>query len=166
MENDTFTVGIDHGGLTTDFEIRMLVCWLLNKTKANINLTLLNEALASYALVNYFELSRAISDLKNSGHITEDNNGIINEEEFFNLLYKILKMYQLSYSPNLKWEVKISWSKNAALPIVAANYLLDFPVELLNKYNQKRGRKIRQNSWQRLQINRRVASKAWNISCS
>ena len=44
-------------------------------------------------------------------------------------------MFQLSYSPNLKWEVKISWSKNAALPIVAANYLLDFPVELLNKPN-------------------------------
>ena len=44
-------------------------------------------------------------------------------------------MFQLSYSPNLKWEVKISWSKNAALPIVAANYLLEFPVELLNKPN-------------------------------
>ena len=44
-------------------------------------------------------------------------------------------MFQLSYSPNLKWEVKISWSKNAALPVVAANYLLDFPVELLNKPN-------------------------------
>ena len=44
-------------------------------------------------------------------------------------------MFQLSYSPNLKWEIQISWSKNAALPIVAANYLLDFPVELLNKPN-------------------------------
>ena len=44
-------------------------------------------------------------------------------------------MFQLSYSHNLKWEVQISWSKNAALPIVAANYLLDFPVELLNKPN-------------------------------
>ena len=46
-------------------------------------------------------------------------------------------MFQLSYSPNLKWEVKISWSKNAALPIVAANYILDFPVELLNNNKNK-----------------------------
>ena len=52
---------------------------------------------------------------------------------YFNLCMN--KMFQLSYSPNLKWEVKISWSKNAALPIVAANYILDFPVELLNKPN-------------------------------
>lgn len=77
MENNVFTEGIEHGGLTTSFEVRMLVCWLLNKSKASINRTLLNEALASYALVNYFELSRAISDLKNTGHILEDNKGIL-----------------------------------------------------------------------------------------
>ncbi len=42
-------------------------------------------------------------------------------------------MYQIEYSPNLKGEVLISWSKNAALPIVAANYILDNKVKLLNK---------------------------------
>lgn len=46
-------------------------------------------------------------------------------------------MYQIQYSPNLKWEVHISWSKNAALPIVAANYCLDNKVTLLNKPNIK-----------------------------
>lgn len=44
-------------------------------------------------------------------------------------------MFKISYSPNLKWEVIISWSKNAALPIVAANYCLDNKVKLLNKPN-------------------------------
>lgn len=42
-------------------------------------------------------------------------------------------MFQISYSPNLKWEVSISWSKNAALPIVVANYLIWNKVKLLNK---------------------------------
>jgi len=46
-------------------------------------------------------------------------------------------MYKISYSPNLKGEVQISWSKNAALPIVAANYILDNKITLHNKPNIK-----------------------------
>ncbi len=42
-------------------------------------------------------------------------------------------MFKISYSPNLKGEVIISWSKNAALPIVAANYMLDHQIPLTNK---------------------------------
>ena len=42
-------------------------------------------------------------------------------------------MFKISYSPNLKGEVVISWSKNAALPIVAANYMLDYQIPLTNK---------------------------------
>ena len=46
-------------------------------------------------------------------------------------------MFQIEYSPNLKWEVVISGSKNAALPIVAANLCVDNAVALLNKPNIK-----------------------------
>lgn len=46
-------------------------------------------------------------------------------------------MFQIEYSPNLKWEILISWSKNAALPIVAANYCVGNAVKLLNKPNIK-----------------------------
>lgn len=42
-------------------------------------------------------------------------------------------MFQISYSKWLRWEVNIWASKNATLPIVAANYLLDEPVHLTNK---------------------------------
>lgn len=42
-------------------------------------------------------------------------------------------MFQISYSKWLKWEVEISASKNASLPIVAANYILDNEVNLTNK---------------------------------
>jgi UDP-N-acetylglucosamine 1-carboxyvinyltransferase len=42
-------------------------------------------------------------------------------------------MYKLSYSPNLSGEITISGSKNAALPIVSANYLLNNAVKLHNK---------------------------------
>jgi UDP-N-acetylglucosamine 1-carboxyvinyltransferase len=42
-------------------------------------------------------------------------------------------MYKISHSSDLKGEVVISGSKNAALPIVAANYILDNEVILHNK---------------------------------
>lgn len=46
-------------------------------------------------------------------------------------------MFQIEYSRNLKGEVIISGSKNAALPIVAANLCVDNKVKLLNKPNIK-----------------------------
>jgi len=46
-------------------------------------------------------------------------------------------MFQIEYSPKLTWEIIVSWSKNAALPIVAANYCIDNVVTLLNKPNIK-----------------------------
>ncbi len=42
-------------------------------------------------------------------------------------------MFQISYSKGLRWELEISASKNASLPIVAANYILDNKVNLTNK---------------------------------
>lgn len=44
-------------------------------------------------------------------------------------------MFKISYSPNLKWEINVPWSKNAALPIVAANYCVDNQVKLNNQPN-------------------------------
>ncbi len=44
-------------------------------------------------------------------------------------------MFKVSYSPNLEWEVYLSASKNAALPILAANFLVDKKVALTNLPN-------------------------------
>ena len=44
-------------------------------------------------------------------------------------------MFKISYSPDLRGEVLISGSKNAALPIIAANYLIDQQIQLENKPN-------------------------------
>lgn len=68
---EAFTAGIEHGGLTTDYEVRILVCWLLHKVRTPATMTQLNEALQQDALVNYFELARAISQLLSTGHLKE-----------------------------------------------------------------------------------------------
>ena len=42
-------------------------------------------------------------------------------------------MFQIKCSPNLKGEITVPWSKNAALPIVAANYCINNQIQLENK---------------------------------
>jgi len=44
-------------------------------------------------------------------------------------------MFKVEYSPNLRGEISVSASKNAALPILAANFLVDKKIALLNLPN-------------------------------
>ena len=71
MNYEVFTAGIESGGLTTDFEIRILVCWLFWKLKSPLSLTRLNILLQQKGLVNYFELTRSVSQLILSGHLSK-----------------------------------------------------------------------------------------------
>jgi len=75
MSNDAFTAGIEHGGLTTDYEVRILICWLLSKVDRPVTMGKLNEALQQDALVNYFELARGTGYLLSTGHIVEGEHG-------------------------------------------------------------------------------------------
>lgn len=69
MEHRAFTEGIAMGGLTTDYEARLLVCWLLHKVETSMTMEQLNIAVSTDALVNYFELANAVGTLLSSGHI-------------------------------------------------------------------------------------------------
>ncbi len=71
MNQGVFTEGIDHGGLTTDYEIRILICWLLYKMKMPVTSSQLSSALLGESLVNYFEVTCALGELLSSGHLTE-----------------------------------------------------------------------------------------------
>lgn len=44
----------------------------------------------------------------------------------------IINMYKINTSRNLYWEVVVSWSKNAALPILAATLLIRWKIKLTN----------------------------------
>jgi hypothetical protein len=71
MAHEAFTAGVGFGGLTTDYEIRMLVCWLLYQIQVPVKMSQLNAALQRDALVNYFELAMATGNLLSTGHIKE-----------------------------------------------------------------------------------------------
>ncbi len=69
MAGDVLTSGIEPGGLTTSYEIKMLVCYLFRNLKAKLTSQEINDILQENGLVNYFELSSAVSDLIRLGHL-------------------------------------------------------------------------------------------------
>ena len=71
MSSEVFTAGINNGGLTTDYEIRILICWLLEKVRVPVTASQLSGALLGEGTANYFEVTCAIGQLAASGHITE-----------------------------------------------------------------------------------------------
>ena len=69
MQSNAFTGGIRPGGLTNDFEVKILICYLLNNVKTVMTKSQLLEVISESNFVNYFELMEALSELKASGNI-------------------------------------------------------------------------------------------------
>jgi len=73
MEHNAFTAGVKPGGLTTDYEIKMLVCYLLHHLREPVTFERLSFALQSENLVNYFELAAAVGNLIGAGSVIIKN---------------------------------------------------------------------------------------------
>ncbi len=64
------------GSLSNIYEIKILICCILNETKKNINKEQINLALQLNETVNYFNICQAMKELLTTKHIVEckDNN--------------------------------------------------------------------------------------------
>lgn len=81
MNFNAFVGGIEPGGLTNDFEVKILICFLLKKIEQPLSFEQINESLQKTGFVNYFEFVEAISELQKTEHIQlqVDENG---QEQF------------------------------------------------------------------------------------
>ena len=66
---NAFTAGIQPGGLTNDFEVRVFVCYLLMHIGSPVSFSQLGEIVQTDGMVNYFEFASAISHLKEAKKI-------------------------------------------------------------------------------------------------
>ncbi len=64
---ETFTAGIQLGGLTEGREIRILICHLLSKVEEPMSFDELTETIAENGSANYFEFADALAELRESG---------------------------------------------------------------------------------------------------
>lgn len=66
---DTFLGGVEPGGLTDRFEVKILVCYLLDQVNLPLSAQMISDILLNRGLVNYFELSAALSELLQNGYM-------------------------------------------------------------------------------------------------
>lgn len=68
--HDVFRGGVEPGGLTADFEIKMLICYLLSVLDKPVPVSILLETFVKEGIGNYFEAASAASGLVKTGHLT------------------------------------------------------------------------------------------------
>ena len=69
MNSDVYTEGTAPGALTNEYEIKILICYLLKNVTVPLSAYQMNEVFQEYSIVNYFEFSSALSDLHATGHV-------------------------------------------------------------------------------------------------
>lgn len=74
---DVFRAGVEPGGLTMDYEIKIMVCYILHKLERPMPVSALIEVFVAESIGNYFEVASAASSLVKSGHveIVEESGG-------------------------------------------------------------------------------------------
>ena len=65
---DVFRAGVEPGGLTMDYEIKILICYILRSLGHPMPISALIEVFVSEGIGNYFEAASAASGLVKSGH--------------------------------------------------------------------------------------------------
>ena len=81
MEYDSFSEGVELGGLRTKNEIKILIGYLLSRLDTPLKREQLDEIICGEELANYFEMSQALSELADSGNVKiRDNELSITEK--------------------------------------------------------------------------------------
>ena len=71
---DAFPVDDTVGGIRSTEKIKIIICYILINTEAEVSRDTIQSALYDNSIANYFEISQAIDDLLKVGAIKECNN--------------------------------------------------------------------------------------------
>lgn len=74
MQEETFSAGVNPGGLTKYYEIKMIICYLLWKTNFPMSEEMLGEVMVRNGIANYFDFLITCKDLEQTGHIVLTQN--------------------------------------------------------------------------------------------
>lgn len=67
--HDVFRAGVEPGGLTADYEVKMMICCILEKVARPMPVSALIEVFVAEAIGNYFEVASAAAAMVESGSI-------------------------------------------------------------------------------------------------
>ncbi|MCL2579869.1 MAG: DUF4364 family protein [Oscillospiraceae bacterium] len=72
MESEIFLAGVRPGGVDTEDQVKVLICYILSQLGEGMDFDQLYDALSQYNLVNYFELVCALDKLTDTGHLARE----------------------------------------------------------------------------------------------
>ena len=75
QDKNTFSEGIEPGGLRSAPEIKLLICYLLKALHQPLSRSQINEIMQEYPIANYFEVNQALSELVRSGSVISELSG-------------------------------------------------------------------------------------------
>ncbi len=73
--NKAFSAGVAPGGLRDKNEIKILICFLMDKVRSPLSKSDVTLALQTYGIANYFETSDAFSEMVSNGSIKKQSDG-------------------------------------------------------------------------------------------
>lgn len=74
---DAFTYGIEDGGLRSQSEISMIICYVLTNSETKLSKKVIIDTMTEGAIANYFETTSAVSKLIKNGIVIEDEKGYL-----------------------------------------------------------------------------------------
>ena len=74
---DAFMAGVNDGGLRSVSSISLIVCYIIANINGKVTAENITQTVDEGMIANHFEVTDAISKLKKSGVITEDENGAL-----------------------------------------------------------------------------------------
>ncbi|MDD6175570.1 MAG: DUF4364 family protein [Firmicutes bacterium] len=74
MEYDAFSAGVEPGGLRSQSEIRLLLCYLLKSVDLPLSRSMILSVIQDSGLANYFEAAAALEELSESGSLIVAEN--------------------------------------------------------------------------------------------
>lgn len=77
MDFDSFSEGVELGGLRTKNEIKILIGYLLSRLDTPLTREQLDEIICGEEIANYFEMSQALSELIDNDNIYLKENDLI-----------------------------------------------------------------------------------------
>lgn len=69
MDNSAFTGGVEPGGLRTQGEIKLLLCYILKSADCDLSDGILMDVIQKNGLANFFEAKSALAELIEKGNI-------------------------------------------------------------------------------------------------
>ena len=74
---DTFSEGVELGGLRNTAQIKTLICYIVNKMNTPVKQEKIGEIFQLHGLANYFAVSEALEELISSGSLRCGSDGVL-----------------------------------------------------------------------------------------